>query len=139
MLPYGLAGRGIAFSVLGVPGKAGRHHLKLNAVRLQQVALAVRPLALDKLYHRRFFTVADRARDGAEGGGGFALAVAGKNDNDAALILGGRDARFDFLFHALLALLVTFIAHSAIPGLRPGWASKLMPVFRRLSSPISHR
>ncbi|WP_275543303.1 cob(I)yrinic acid a,c-diamide adenosyltransferase, partial [Salmonella enterica] len=39
----------------------------------------------------------------------------------------------------LLALLITFITHWAIPGLRPGWASKVIPVLRRLSSPISHR
>ena len=44
-----------------------------------------------------------------------------------------------FFFHSLLTLLVAFITHWEIPGLRPGWASKVMPVLRRLSSPISQR
>ena len=40
---------------------------------------------------------------------------------------------------AELALLMPIFTHCDIPGLRPGWASNVIPVLRRLSSPISHR
>jgi hypothetical protein len=69
----------------------------------------------------------------------FSFAVAGKDDDDPALVLGCRDARIDLFFQTLLALLMTFFTHCEIPGLRPGWASKVIPVLRRLSSPISQR
>jgi hypothetical protein len=83
--------------------------------------------------------VPDGAGDGAKSGGGFAFTVAGKDDHDAAFFLRGGDASVNFIFYPLLAFAVAFITHCAIPGLRPGWASKVIPVLRRLSSPISHR
>ena len=132
-------GGGIAVAILRIPGKAGGHHLELDAVRLQQITLTVRPGTFDELHHAGFFTVSNRAGDGTEGGGGFAFAVTGKYHDQPAFLLGGGDPRIDFVFYPLLALAVALIAHWEIPGLRPGWASKVIPVLRRLSSPISHK
>ncbi len=56
-----------------------------------------------------------------------------------AFILRSGDTGINLFFQALLTLLVTFFTHCEIPGLRPGWASKVIPVLRRLSSPISQR
>ena len=110
VLPDGQTGCGIGFAVLGVPRKAGRHHLKLNAVRLKQITLAVRPLTFNKLDNADLLTVADGACRRAECGRGFPFAVAGKDDDDPALILSGRDARINLFLQTLLALLM--------PGLR---------------------
>ena len=139
MLPDRQAGGGVAVAILGVPGETCGHHLKFDAVRLQQITLAVRPGPLDKLDHADFFAMADGAGRGAKGGGGFAFAVAGKDHHNTALVLGRRHPGVNFIFQPLLAFAVAFITHWAIPGLRPGWASKVIPVLRRLSSPISHR
>ncbi len=104
----------------------------------QQIALAVGPFALDKLDNAHLFAVPHGAQRGAESGGGFAFAVAGKDHNDAARFRRGSDARVNLLFQPLLPLLMAIVAHySAAPGLRPGCASKLMPVLRRLSSPMT--
>ena len=108
-------------------------------MRLKQITLAVWPLSLDELDYAYLLPVTDGAGRRTEGGSGFAFAVAGEDDNNSALILRGGNTGIDLLFQALLALLMTFITHCEIPGLRPGWASKVMPVLRRLSSPISHR
>ncbi len=83
--------------------------------------------------------MAHRTRGGAKRRGGFTFAVAGKHDDDPALVLGCGDARINLLFQTLLTLLMTFLTHCEIPGLRPGWASKVIPVLRRLSSPINQR
>ena len=139
MLPDRQAGRGVSVAVLRVPGKAGRHNLKLYTLRLQQITLAVRPLAFDELDHAHLLPVTHCAGRRTKGRGGFTFAVAGKDNNNPTLIRRCGNAGIDLLFQALLALLMTFITHCDIPGLRPGWASKVMPVFRRLSSPISHR
>ncbi len=85
------------------------------------------------------FTVSYGAGGSPESRRGFALTIASKNDNNTALFLCLGDAGVNPIFYLLLALLITFITHWAIPGLRPGWASKVIPVLRRLSSPISHR
>ena|SRR5690606_8230915 len=139
MLPDGEAGCGIGFPVLGIPGKTGCHYLKLNAMRLEQITLAVGPFTLDKLDHAHFLPMPDCAGGGPKCGGGFAFAVAGEHDEDTALVLSGRHACINLFFQTLLALLMPIITHCDIPGLRPGWASKVIPVLRRLSSPISHR
>lgn len=139
MLPDGKAGRRIAFTILGIPGKSGGHHLKLDAVRLQQVTLAVGPGAFDKLDDARFFPMSDSAGDGTKTGRRFSFSVTGEHDNNTAFFLRCRHAGINFVFYPLLAFTVAFITHCAIPGLRPGWASKVIPVLRRLSSPISHK
>ncbi|MNT63353.1 hypothetical protein D3C72_2011620 [compost metagenome] len=83
--------------------------------------------------------MADSAGGGAKGCRGFAFSVAGKDNNNAAFFLRGGDSGIDLFFQTLLALLMAFFTHCEIPGLRPGWASNVIPVLRRLSSPISHR
>ncbi len=118
--PYLKAGGRVALAVLRVPGKTGRHHLKFDAVRLQLITLTVWPGTFNKLNRAHLFTVADGTRRGAKGGGGFAFTVAGKNDNDAALVCCGRHAGIDPVFYPLLALLITFFTHCDIPGFRPG-------------------
>ncbi|CSE63514.1 Uncharacterised protein [Shigella sonnei] len=139
MLPDFAAGGGIRLAVLCIPGKARCHHLKLNAMWLQQIAFAIRPGAFNKLHDAHFFSVTNCACCRTKCRGGFAFSIAGKDDDNTAFILGLGHTSIYFFFHSLLTLLVAFITHWEIPGLRPGWASKVMPVLRRLSSPISQR
>ena len=98
MLPYGLTGLRIRLFVLGFPGKAGRHHLKLNTVRFEQVFFTVRPFPFDELYDRSAHPVTDGAGDGAEGRRGFAFAVAGENNQNSALFFRGVNACIDLFF-----------------------------------------
>lgn len=82
--------------------------------------------------------MADGAGRGAKGGGGFALPLPVKTIT-MPRSSGRRHPGVNFIFQPLLAFAVAFITIGQFPGLRPGWASKVIPVLRRLSSPISHR
>ncbi len=140
MLPHGKAGIGIGLAILRFPGEAGSHHLKLHAVLFQQIALAVWPLAFDKLNGCGTLTMPAGAERGAKRRRGLTFAIAGKHHQDAPDFTGCGNAGIDVFFQTLLSLLVPFIRHySAAPGFLPGWASKLIPVLRRLSSPIKYR
>jgi hypothetical protein len=56
--------------------------------------------ALDELCHPGLHAVAEGAGEHAEGGGGFALAVAGEHQHHAAVDIGRLDL---FVYHRLLA------------------------------------
>lgn len=69
------------------PGKSRCHHLKFDAMRFQQITLAVGPGAFNKLHHAYVFTVSYGAGGSSESRRGFALTIASKHDNNTALFL----------------------------------------------------
>ncbi len=101
MLPDRQAGGGVAVAILGVPGEAGGHHLKFDAVRLQQITLAVRPGPLDKTGSRRLFAMADGAGRGAKGGGGLPLPLPVKTITMPRFVPGRRHPGVNFIFQPL--------------------------------------
>ncbi|MNY49544.1 hypothetical protein D3C86_1849780 [compost metagenome] len=111
MFPHREAGRCIAFTVLRIPGKTGRHDLKFYAVRLKQIALAVGPFPLDKLHHTHFLTVPNGAGGGPKSRRRFPFSISGKHNDDTALVLGCSDAGVNLFFQSLLALLMAIFTH----------------------------
>src|SRR6185312_17227626 len=100
-----------AGAVLRVPGEALAHGAAGDELgkALEHVALAGVPRALDELHDADAHAVADRAQHHAEGGGRLALAGAGMDDDEAALLgLGDEDlgARRLLLRHLLVVAAV---------------------------------
>ena len=101
----GLAGGGkVALAVLGFPGEAIAHGVDRDLIgeMFEDVALAGVPFAFDELDDADLEAVGDAAEYHAEGGSGFALALAGVDDEQALFI----GVRLDqlvagrlFLFH----------------------------------------
>ena len=84
LVPAGTGGGDVARLVLGFPGKALAHGVKLAQpaeMRGQQAAFAGVPCALDELHHRAGHPMRDAAQDHPEPGRGLALALAGMNDH----------------------------------------------------------
>ena len=83
-----LRGGDVAGAVLRLPGKAFAHGMELAQLAEmagEQPPLAGIPRALDELHHGAGEAMGDTAHDHAEGGGGFALARAGMDDDQALL------------------------------------------------------
>src|SRR5258708_4188012 len=85
--PGALGGRDVALDVLRLPGEAFAHRVPRNAVaeRREGVALAGMPGALDELHDADPVAAPEHAQRQPEGGGGFALAGAGMDDEQALL------------------------------------------------------
>ena len=77
----------VAVAVLGFPGEAFAHRLDGHELGkfLEHGALAGAPGALDELHDADLHAMADGAEHHAEGGGRFALALAGVDDEQALL------------------------------------------------------
>ncbi len=94
LLPRRAGGGDVAGAVLGLPGEAFAHGAACDEIgkARQHRALAGLPRAFDELHDADAHGVADAAHHHAEGGGRFALAGAGMDDEEAALLrLGGED------------------------------------------------
>ena len=90
LLPPFLRHLDIAGLVLGFPGEALAHRVKLAQIAeiaLQQPPLAGIPGPLDELHHGAGHPMRDAAQDHAEPGGGLALARSGMHDDQPLLTL----------------------------------------------------
>src|SRR6185312_8305805 len=117
------------------PGEALAHRLDRYKLRKfqQNVAFAGRPGALHELHHADLEAMTDGAKDHAEGGRRLALALAGMDDQEAALLgLGGEDATARRL---LLAHLVGVIGVTFRLGHQVCLLETVIGLFSHLGSP----
>src|SRR3989338_2587616 len=93
-VPRAPGGGHVLLKILGVPGESLTHNAELApAFELpEKFALTGLPAALDELHNSHFVSLPHSPQGRAEGGGGFALPVAGVDD-DQSLFNGSLNAR----------------------------------------------